>query len=115
MHEVSLMMNILETVRRAAEDENADRVTKVVLKVGERSGVVADALRFAFDTASRETVAEGAALEIQTIPLRGECLACGHQFEPERSRSRALICDKCGNFAKAVSGRELTIESIEVA
>jgi hydrogenase nickel incorporation protein HypA/HybF len=43
----------------------AERITKVLLKVGSLSGVEPDALRFAFDVVVRGTIAEGADLQIE--------------------------------------------------
>lgn len=110
MHEVSLMMSIMDTALKTAEREHAKRITKIVLQIGVKSGVVADSLEFAFEMISKNTIAQQATLEIETIPLSGECLVCGHRFISQQF----LICDKCGNFAKVLSGQELNITRIEV-
>ncbi len=110
MHEVSLMMSIMDIVLKTAEEEQAKSVSRISLEVGAKSGVVVDALEFAFDMVSRETIAENAVLDIEYVPLKGECLSCGCLFESKEF----LICSKCGNFARAISGQELNIKSIEV-
>ncbi len=110
MHEVSLMMSIIDTALKTAEQENAERINRISLQIGAKSGVVIDSLEFAFEMVSKNTIAEKATLEIESIPLRGECLNCGHQFEAEKF----LVCEKCGHFAKAISGQELNIKLIEV-
>ncbi len=110
MHEVSLMMSIIDTALETAEQEKAGRINRIALQIGAKSGVVIDSLEFAFEMVSKNTIAEQAILEIEAIPLTGECVSCGHQFEAREF----LICEKCGNFAKAISGQELNIKSIEV-
>lgn len=110
MHEVSLMMGIMDIVLETAKKEQAKKVSKISLEVGARSGVVVDALEFAFDMVTRNTIAENADLDIELVPLKGECLVCGRLFESEEF----LVCDKCGNFARPISGQELNIKSIEV-
>lgn len=110
MHEVSLMMSIMDIALQTAKQENAHRINRISLEVGSKSGVVVDALEFAFDMVTRNTIAEGSVLEIETVPLKGECLVCGHHFES----TDFLVCDKCGHFGKAISGQELNIKSIEV-
>ncbi len=110
MHEVSLMMSIIDTAVKTAEQEQAKRINRIALQIGAKSGVVIDSLEFAFEMVSKNTIAEQATLEIEAIPLMGECLNCGHQFESKEF----LICEKCGNFAKVLSGQELNIKSIEV-
>lgn len=104
------MMSIIETALETAEKADAGRINRIVLHIGAKSGVVIDSLEFAFDMVSKGTIAEHARLEIQKIPFCGECVVCGHQFECEDF----LVCDKCGNFGKIISGQELRIESIEV-
>ena len=110
MHEVSVMMSIMDTVSNAAKEENAEKVTKISLLIGKKSGVMVDSLRFAFDMVAADTVAKGAELEIEEVPFRGQCQSCGHEFTSEDF----LVCDECGGFAKILSGQELSIKSIEV-
>ena len=110
MHEVSIMMSIMDTALKTATEEQAQKITRIALQIGAKSGVVVDSLEFAFEMVAKNTIAEGALLEIESIPLKGECLGCGHQFFSKDF----LVCDKCGHFAKAISGQELNIQSIEV-
>lgn len=110
MHEVSLMMSIIDLAIDEADKNNGARILHITLEVGEKSGVVVEALEFAFETVTRNTIAEGAGLTIHSIPYRGECVACGQVFES----NDFLVCDKCGNFGKIISGQELRIQSIEV-
>lgn len=110
MHEVSLMMSILDLALEEAGRNNAEKILRISLEVGEKAGVVLDALEFAFETVTRGTIAEGAALAIESIPYRGECVSCGQQFDC----NEFIVCNKCGNFGKIISGQELRITSIEV-
>lgn len=100
----------MEVALKTAKEEKADRIKTISLKIGAKSGVVVDSLEFAFEMVTKDTIAEGATLTIESIPLRGECLACGHHFTSDEF----LVCDKCGNFGKILSGQELNIKSIEV-
>ena len=111
MHELSLMQGIIETAMMEAKKADAKKVTKLGLKIGERSGVVADALLFAFEALSKDTLMESAILEIESIPLMGECTNCGHQF---KAPGGFLICDQCQGFGKPIAGQELNLEYIEV-
>lgn len=104
------MMSIMDIALKTAKDERATRINKISLQIGEKAGIVVDSLEFAFEMVTKNTIAEKACLEIETMPLKGECLACGYQF----TGGEFLVCTKCGNFARAISGQELTIQSIEV-
>jgi hydrogenase nickel incorporation protein HypA/HybF len=110
MHELSLMAGIMDTILAAAETEKARKITTVRLQIGEKAGVVAEALQFAFDSVSRHTPAEGATLSIEIVPFRGVCLSCNRAFET----AEFLICPHCGGFGRIITGRELKILSIEV-
>lgn len=110
MHEVSIMMSIMDTALDVAKQNNAQEIVKITVEIGEKSGVVKDALEFAFETVTKETIATRSALEIIMIPFKGECLKCGHVFLSDDF----LVCDRCGNLGKLISGKELRIKSIEV-
>ena len=110
MHEVSIAMGIMDIILEEAKKEEASLIKKVNLQIGEKAGVVIDALRFAIDTIVQNTLAEKAEWNIESIPFRGECIECGHQFISQDF----LVCQKCGSFAKLISGQELKIISIEI-
>ena len=50
---------------------------RVRLEIGQLAAVMPDAMRFCFDVCARNTVLEGAALEIVEIPGRALCDDCG--------------------------------------
>ena len=110
MHEVAIME---EAVRLAVEAAGARRVHKLSLRVGVLSGVVPDALRFAFDVVGKGTAVEGATLEIESVPAACWCAACGEEFE---SRDLMDECPRCHNLSGDLRrGRELEIASVEIA
>ncbi len=110
MHEVSIMMSIIETALDVAQKNQAEKILKISLDIGEKSGVVVDALEFAFEAVTRETIAGEAILDIDLIPFEGQCISCGHRFKCDHF----IICEKCGSPGKMISGNELRIKSIEV-
>ncbi len=93
MHELSLVMNLLEICEAEAIRRGFERIDRVVLEVGVLSGVSVSALTFGFESAVRGTVLEFAELEIREIPGTGWCLHCEETVplvEPFRS------CPGCG-------------------
>jgi len=70
MHEVSIMESAVRMAVDAAKSAGASRVLVLRLRVGTLSGAVPEALRFAFDVVCRDTIAEGASLEMETVPAR---------------------------------------------
>lgn len=106
------MMGVLDTVKTAAEDSGAMAVTKVSLSVGEMTEAIAEALEFAFDALTEDTIMEGAELDITYVRPRSRCHACGNEFEHDRFH---LGCPTCGSIdTELVAGKELYIDSIEV-
>ena len=59
MHEVGVMQSALEIALEQAGRQGASRIDCIALRVGMLSGVVPEALEFAFDVVARGTIAEG--------------------------------------------------------
>ena len=64
MHELSLAEGLVDLV---AERTTGRQVVAVDLRVGDRSGVVADALAFCFDVVTADTPLDGAVLRIEEV------------------------------------------------
>lgn len=66
MHEMSLLRGLLSQIARIAQEQGADRVGVVRLRLGPLAHIEPDHLREHFISAARGTVAEGARLDIET-------------------------------------------------
>lgn len=112
MHEVSIMA---EAVRMAVETARASggvSVTGLKLRVGQLSGAVPEAMRFAFDVVCQGTPAEGAWLKIESIPAAYWCTPCQAEFE---CRDFLNECPRCHNLSGDLRrGRELDIAAVEL-
>ncbi len=112
MHELSIAQGLLDVVLAEAGKVHARKVLRVSLKIGDLAGVVPDSLSFCFDLLSKSTIAEGATLTIERIPIKGYCPLCKNEFIIADNR---YLCRKCGNKRiELTSGRELQIGSLEV-
>jgi len=60
--------------------------------VGEQSGVVPEALRFAFEVVAEATLAQGAELVIRSAPVVCRCQPCGKTFHPQSWVYRCPLC-----------------------
>lgn len=67
MHEAGLMQTALEAACDEARRAGAVGVRRIVLRVGAESGVVPEALRFAFEALAVGTLADGATLDIEEL------------------------------------------------
>lgn len=112
MHEMAIAEGILDIALKAMEENEAKRVARVKLLVGEMAGVECESLLFCFEALTKGTAADGAALDIERVPLVGRCAACGKEQHVERY---SFLCPSCRNGAlEIISGCELKVESLEV-
>ncbi|MGV8123310.1 MAG: hydrogenase maturation nickel metallochaperone HypA [Candidatus Xenobiia bacterium LiM19] len=116
MHEMSVLLNIFETVeetlRKQFENTAEVKVEKITLQAGKLSMVVPEALQFAFTVAREGTIFQKALLDIKEIPLVATCNECGEKITMDRP---VFTCTKCDSFdLHIISGRELFIESVEI-
>jgi len=112
MHEMSIAEGILQLVEETARREKAQRVGLVVLEIGQLASVEVEALRFCFDVAMRDSVAEGARLEIVETPGVGWCLDCNRSVA---LREKLGTCPQCGSFRVQVTGgTEMRVLELEI-
>ncbi len=112
MHELSIASAILETVEAEAAKRPGSRFTKVAVKVGELSGVNADALAFGFEALVKDSKWDPLVLEIEEVPLRHHCPQCDTTFAVQQFETQ---CPHCGNLqTKCISGEELDIAYMEL-
>lgn len=109
MHELSIANSIVEICAGRA---GTARVTRVRLEIGQLSAVLPDSIRFCFDVCARDTVLEGAALEIIETPGLAHCRDCGSDVPLEHLAGRC----RCGSTnLQIITGEELKVREMEIA
>ncbi len=112
MHEFSIALNIVDIATRTARNEGAAKINEVEIEVGILSGVVIEALEFALESATKNTLLENAKIIITRIKARAKCSKCHAEFEPKELIAE---CPVCSSFDfKIINGRELRVKSINV-
>lgn len=112
MHEMSIIAGVLDSVTPAATQAGAQRVLRIVLRIGDMTEVVDEALDFAFEVLTEGTICEGAELQVVKVHPRSVCFECGHEFDHDRFHR---ACPQCNSMkTQVMQGREMEIESIEV-
>jgi len=112
MHELAITEGIIEAAVPEAERAGAKKILEIRLKIGELSGVLPECIQEYFDIASRGTIAEGARLKAERIPITIKCNACGYDGEIPKRRNHCPVCDSSDFSLK--SGREYYVDSLEV-
>jgi len=112
MHEMSIAQSVLDIAFSEMEKRAARQVQKIKITIGEFSGVVKDALEFAFEVLTPDTPASNAEIEIEIKPLTAGCEVCGPVVC--RLNDLNLICPTCGATLKISGGREMRVEYVDV-
>lgn len=100
---------LMETVERRAAGRPVRRVR---VRVGALHRVVPSAMDQAFSLVSTGTVAEGADVDLVTVPVRVTCRACGGEAS---SDDPLATCSACGAAEVDLEGGdEFLLESLEL-
>jgi hydrogenase nickel incorporation protein HypA/HybF len=112
MHEASIMESALGSAAAEMRKAGAREILRMKLRVGVLSGVVPEALKFAFESLKGATPAAGAALEIELMPAVFRCLDCAAEAELEEM---AFHCPRCrGCLVLDHGGNELELTQLEL-
>lgn len=112
MHEYSVVQALLNQCEEIAVQNKAEKVTKVVCKIGMMSGIETHLLQVAFDTFKEGTMCEGAEFVINKQKLKLECRECGYVFETDEVR---YYCTKCESLTvKVLDGEDMYLMSLEM-
>lgn len=112
MHEMSLAQGVVRIVAEQAVAQHFTAVKTVWLELGALSHVEPEALAFCFDVVARDTVAEGARLEILRTPGQGWCMACAQAIPVA---TRLDPCPRCGGYqVQVTAGDAMRVKELEV-
>lgn len=109
MHELSVAHAVVSTVVDALPSPES-RVTQIRLRIGLLSGIMPQALEFAYDVAVEGTPLADAVLVIERAPVVIECPTCGAQELPD---AKHFVCPRCdAPCGDVIGGKEMEILDI---
>ena len=113
MHELGIVFYIIRDVKEVAEENGVEKVSAVVMDIGEVSTVVpeylTDCWRWAAD---KEELLKGCELKVNIIPAVTHCDDCGGEYP---TVAHGKTCPHCGGGNTWLSrGNEVEIKQIEV-
>ena len=115
MHELPITEGILNIVLRYAETNSVRQVMAIHLQIGKLSDLEDEWIQRYFDYLSKGTMAQGAKLKIERMPIIVQCTACSTSYEAEVTKLGDLVCLTCGEKSSTLlSGREYYIKDMEV-
>ncbi len=113
MHELGIVFYIIRDVKAAAEENHVERVSGVVMNIGEVSTIVpeylTDCWRWAAD---KETMLKGCELKINIVPAVTFCGDCKKEYETVRYGRTCPYCNS--EHTWLLRGNEVEIKEIEV-
>jgi hydrogenase nickel incorporation protein HypA/HybF len=113
MHEASIVLSLLDTLTSRCREEGYSSIESVRIKIGMASGILPEAIVFAFEAAKQDTLARDAELFIEMVPMGGFCSGCRNDFEV--NEAYVVNCPLCGSSSfKIERGYELDIVEMEV-
>jgi hydrogenase nickel incorporation protein HypA/HybF len=113
MHELSIVMSIIDIATKQAVEAGSDRIEEVEIDIGTLSAVEMDAFDFAWEQGIKETLLANAKKNINRIEAKGKCMECGTEFRMENIYD---ACPVCGNYlVDIMKGKELRVRSIVIS
>jgi len=115
MHELPFAKSIFNAVMKKAEENEATRVCKVVIEVGELRDFVPDIVDKYWMYVTRGSMAEDSHIEMHVIPATISCHRCQTIYPVNRAQLYLTRCPQCNcDTGTMVTGRKLRITGIEI-
>ena len=114
MHESSIAHSILEIIDEQCAEKGCTAVEALTVRLGRSTGVMPEALQFAFDALKEPTKAKEAKLTIEIVPIGGRCNVCKKEFDVPDVQY-IFACPHCGaKEFEMTRGREMEISDMEM-
>ena len=115
MHEMSYVVRMVnlaqKTVEQESEKNTVSRVHKIVVQVGEMTGVIPMYLHRYYPEAVKGTALEGSELETEELPAQVRCTECETVYHPEVGNDYS--CPNCKSIrGVVVEGREVRLKEV---
>lgn len=112
MHEYSIVSALIEQCEQHARANQANRITRVEVKLGVMSGVEPSLLQTAFDTFKLDGICRDAVLNMQIQPLVIRCNDCQSESV---LRERTVVCPACQSYrTRVLDGEEMLLMQLEM-
>jgi hydrogenase nickel incorporation protein HypA/HybF len=113
VHELSIVISIIEIVEEEVKKTGLTKVEKIVLEIGSLAGIEEAALHFAWKEAIGNTVLEKSELVKVNIPGKAICLNCKEEFGLTYLYD---LCPCCSDLRKEIiQGKEIIIKSLIIS
>ncbi|MEA1956518.1 MAG: hydrogenase maturation nickel metallochaperone HypA [Campylobacterota bacterium] len=112
MHEYSIVQSLIESCEEYAKQNDATKVTKVVVKIGVMSGVEPHLLKEAFETFKEDTICNGCEFVMNIQKVKIFCNSCKVESELQKNE---YLCPRCKKAdLKIIDGEDMFLMSLEL-
>jgi hydrogenase nickel incorporation protein HypA/HybF len=110
MHELSIVMSIVDLATKEAAKHHASAIEEIELDIGCLSGIDMDSFDFAWQQAVKRTILESAKKKVNRIEGKARCSDCDTHF------TMVQLFDSCPNcnshLAEIINGKELKVKTL---
>lgn len=112
MHELGIVVHVIDMVEKAAEENHVHKVMKLDLEVGEVSTIVPDYFRDCYQWAIKKTrYMQECELNLIVVEGKSYCQDCRKTY---RTTEYGKACPYCGGYhTYLVSGHDVMIRDIQ--
>lgn len=111
MHELGVISAMVKTIEDIIHEQGLTQVHKLVLEVGELSGIVPRYMEACYPAAVYKTFMEDCVLEMETIPGIVRCKDCGREFN---ATAQDFTCPDCGSQdMEILAGNDVLIRELQ--
>ena len=119
MHEFSMAQGILNAVLETAEENDANKVTDIVIQIGKLAMLNPEQLTFMLNVLIEDTIAENANIVIEDIDVEIKCCNCVYEGIGDVDDSDhylpMILCPKCESHrVNVLNGKDVTIKNISI-
>ncbi len=112
MHELSIVMSIVEIAQEQAHNAHASAIEEIELDIGVLSSIEMSALEFAWREGVKHTLLENAVKKINRIQGRAKCMDCTAEFEVNNYYDACPVCGE--HLITILQGKEMRVKSLVI-
>lgn len=119
MHEFSMAQGILNAVLETAEENDANKVTDIVIQIGKLAMLNSEQLTFMLNVLIEDTIAENANIVIEDVDVEIKCYNCDYEGIGDVDDSDhylpMILCSKCESHrVNVLNGKDVIIKNISI-
>jgi len=110
-----LTQKILDIAIKYAKENNAEKIIGVCLRIGDLRDFVEEITQKYWDYLSEGTIAEGAIIKFEKVPVSGICHRCKNIFYFDWRTVDKPCCTACDSLdVELLNGTELEVKEISI-